>query len=274
MCATLRVELCDTFSFATLFLCFCFIGLAATSPNASAAEPDVTPYRPGVGSPAVLSATGYVEIETGVDYLRATDTRTNSASLLVKYGLTDQLGLLVGVTPIIRDNTADKTQTGSGDSSLGIKFVNKANERISVGAQLVTSLATGSKAFRSDKPSVNLVGLAGFDFSGLHSDINIGVTRFGDDQGDGVSRNYVGWSAALSAPLNATLSGAIELSGTNQSGAGKSAQLLASISYTINKSLVLDVYAARTRQGQVSSTGVARTYGVGVGAGFTYLFAR
>jgi Putative MetA-pathway of phenol degradation len=260
-----RVKSCTTSSLLILLLC-----LTPIVQQAFATEPEVTPYRPGVGSPAILSATGYFEIEAGADYLRGADARTTSAGLLVKYGLTDQLGLLIGITPIIRDSTPNKTQTGTGDSLLGAKLVNKVADGVSLGAQLVTSLPTGSKAFRSDKPTVNLIGLAGFDFSGLHSDINIGVTRVGDDPGGGVSRNRVGWSAALSAPLNGPLSGAIELSGTNQSGAGKSTQLLASLSYGVSKSLVLDVYAARARSG----SGEERTYSTGVGAGLTYLFAK
>jgi hypothetical protein len=244
--------------------------LLLAAQQAIAAEPEVTPYRPGVGSPAVLSATGYFEVEAGYDYVKANDVRGDNIGLLLKYGVSDQLGLLIGVSPYVRFAYNDTSQSGVGDASLGLKFVSKVSSSTALGAQLVTSLPTGSSAFRSDKPNVALTGLAGFDFSGLHSDINLGVTRAGEDQGSGVSRNRFGWSAGLSSPLSGPLSGAVELSGSQQSGVNTITQFLASLSYSVSKKLVVDAYIARARSEQDNVSVSGNSFGVGL----TYLFAK
>jgi hypothetical protein len=247
--------------------------LSLAAQLACAAEPEVTPYRPGAGSPAVLSATGYFEIEAGYDHAKAEDVRGDNIGLLLKYGLTDQFGLLVGVSPYVKVSDSFSSQSGVSDASLGLKFVTKVSSSTALGAQIITSLPTGSKVFRSDSPNVTLTGLAGFDFSGLHSDINLGVTRIGDDPGAGVSKNRFGWSAGLSSPLSGPLSGALELSGTQQSGGVNTLQFLASLSYSISKKLVVDAYVARARA-EPNNGGGSSVSSNGFGAGLTYLFAK
>jgi hypothetical protein len=262
------------FAFTTPRSICVFALLSLAAQQAFAAEPEVTPYRPGAGSPAVLSAIGYFEVEAGYDYLKYQDVRADAIGLILKYGLTDQFGLLLGVSPYARTSSPYGSQSGTSDSLLGLKFVSKVSSATALGAQLVTTLPTGSSAFRSDKPIVTFTGLAGFDFSGLHSDINLGVTRFGDGQGTGVSKNRFNWSAGLSSPLNGALSGAIELSGTQQSGSVNSTQFLASLGYAVSKKLVIDVYVARARaetNGGGSSVNLSYT---SFGTGLTYLFAK
>lgn len=232
---------------------------------AHAAEPEVTPYRPGAGSPAVLSATGYFELEAGYDYAKAGDLRADALGLLLKYGITDNLGLLVGVNPYVRAKAGGASTSGSSDASIGLKWVSKFNETTALGAQLVSTIPTGSNGFGSDNPNVTLTALAGFDFAGLHSDINLGLTRFGDSA-PGSSRNRFNWSASIGKPIADSLSAALEISGANQSGNANATQYLASIAYAVNKKLVLDAYYAHARSGGVN--------GNGIGVGMTYLFAK
>lgn len=241
------------------------IGSALLATSTFAVDPEVTPYRPGAGSPAVLSAAGYFELEAGYDYAKVSPLRSDSVGLLLKYGLSDTFGLLVGVNPYVRVSAPGVSDRGISDSLVGLKWVNKLNEGSAVGAQLITSLPTGSKGFGSDKPNVTLTGLVGFDFSGMHSDLNLGVTRVGDVV-TGVSRHRVSWSASLGRPLSGPISGALEISGSKQSGAGSSTQYLGSLAYAVNTKLVLDAYYAHVRSSGIS--------GNGFGLGMTYLFAK
>jgi hypothetical protein len=238
--------------------------ISAISFSAVAADPEVTPYRPGVGSPAVLSAPGYFELESGYDYAKGAGIRSDGIGLTLKYGISDTLGLIIGVNPYLRVRGFGESETGISDASFGLKYVTKMNETSALGAQLVTTLPTGSRAFRSDNPNVTLTGLAGFDFSGFHSDINLGWTRLGDAP-LGVSRNRFGWSASLGRALSGPVSAALEVSGTRQSGVNGT-QVLASLAYAVNKQLVLDAYVARARVEGVNATGA--------GFGMTYLFAK
>jgi hypothetical protein len=233
--------------------------------SAAAAEPEVTPYRPGAGSPAVLSAAGYFELEAGYDYAKVEGLRSDSVGLLLKYGLSDTIGLLVGVNPYVRVKAFGSSDSGVSDASVGVKWVSKLNDTTAIGAQLVSTLPTGSNGFGSDNANVTLTGLAGFDFSGMHSDLNLGVTRFGDAT-SGASRNRFNWSASIGRPLSGPISGALEVSGTKQSGSASSTQYLGSLAYSVNKKLVLDAYYAHARASGIS--------GNGFGVGMTYLFAK
>ncbi len=228
---------------------------------AFAADPEVTPYRPGVGSPAVLSAPGYFELEAGYEYGKVEGLRADTFGLLLKYGINDKLGLLVGVNPYQRLRLDGDSVSGVTDAFLGLKYVAKVNDSTALGAQLVTSLPTGDRAFRSDNPNVSLTGLAGFDYSGFHSDINLGWTRLGE----GDSRNIFNWSASIGRTLSGPVSGALEVSGSRQSGINAT-RLLGSLSYAVDKKLVLDAYVSRAR--------VEGVNGTTAGVGFTYLFAK
>lgn len=242
--------------------------LAAALP-AQADEPQATPYRPGVGNPAVLSATGYYELEAGYDDARLDPLRSRSLGLLLKYGLSDQFGLLLGVSPWVQQTAPGLRDSGVSDASVGLKFVRHAGSAAAWGAQLSSTLPSGSRAFRSDTPVLVATALAGFDFGPWHSDLNLGLTRLGSDVGAGVSRNRYGWTASLGRPLTGPWSGGLELSGARQSGLGDNAQVLGSLSYAVSRKLVLDAYLARGRN---RGNGID-LYSTGFGTGLTYLFA-
>jgi hypothetical protein len=246
--------------------------LIASAPLAHADDDlEATPYRPGVGSPSVVSAKGYFELEAGYEYTKAADVRGDNLGLLLKYGITDELGLMVGWSPYLKVSSTDASISGNSDLNLGLKYITKPSKDIAIGGQVITTLPTGSRDFRSDKPTVTVTGIAGFDYGpGLHSDINLGITRAGDDPGAGISRNTYAWSVGFNPPPQGKLSSQLEISGNTQSGAGRNTQLLGSLSYNVSKLLVLDMYLARAR----NSFNGADVYTTTAGTGFTYLFTK
>lgn len=244
-----------------------FVGSSA----AYAADPEVTPYRPGVGSPAVINAPGTFEVEAGYDYAKASGLRSDSLGLVLKYGVSSNIGLFLGVSPYVKFSAGGVSVSGSSDALFGAKFVTKLQPELAVGAQLTVSAPTGSSQVNGGgKSNVALTGLIGVDFAGFHSDINLGVTRAGENPGAGVSRNRIGWSASLGRTISGPLSGAIELSGNSLSGADRTVQLLGSLSYSVSSSLVVDGYLARART-TVSGSNINSN---GFGVGFSYLVAK
>lgn len=245
--------------------------LLVGSSAAYAADPEVTPYRPGVGSPAVINAPGTFEVEAGYDYAKASGLRSDSLGLVLKYGLSPNIGLFLGVSPYVKLSAGGASVSGSSDMVWGAKYVTKLQPEFAAGAQLTVSLPTGSGQVNGgNKSNVALTGLIGVDFAGFHSDINLGVTRAGENPGAGVSRNRIGWSASLGRTISGPLSGAIELSGNSLSGADRTVQLLGSLSYSVSSALVVDGYLARART-TVSGSNVNSN---GFGVGFSYLVAK
>ena len=247
------------------------ITLVMGTSAANAADPEVTPYRPGVGSPAVINAPGTFEVEAGYDYAKTSGARLDNLGLLLKYGVSSNIGLLLGVSPYVKLSGGGASITGSSDAYVGAKFVTKLQPELAAGAQLTVTLPTGSdKVGGGGKSNVALTGLIGIDFAGFHSDINVGITRAGETPGFGVSRNRVGWSASLGRNISGPLSGAVELSGNNLSGSDRTVQLLGSLSYAVSSALVIDGYLSRART-TVNGSNVNTN---GFGVGFAYLVAK
>ncbi len=232
---------------------------------AQSTGPEVTPYRPGVGSPAVLSATGYAELELGYDTSKGGGVRADTIGALLKYGVTDNIGLLFGL-PYLRVRAGGESVKGLGDSSLGVKFVTKLNPELAVGAQLVTSLPTGKKdVFRADSPNISLTGLLGYDFAGFHADVNLGFTHIGDNA-PGTSSTRTGYSLGVSRALDGGFGVGLEYSGSRQSGTPNVNTILGAVTYTVSKTLAIDASASRSRSSGVNANGF--------GVGMTYLFAK
>ena len=247
------------------------LALTLVATSALAADPEVTPYRPGVGSPAVVNAPGTIEVEVGYDYAKASGARVDNLGTLLKYGVNSNIGLTLGVSPYVKLSGGGASVSGPSDINLGVKYVTKVQPELAAGAQLTVSVPTGSKNVGGGgKSNVALTGLIGVDFAGFHSDINLGLTRAGENPGAGVSRNRIGWSASLGRTISGPLSAAVELSGNRLSGADSTVQLLGSLSYSVNSSLVVDGYLARART-TVSGSNVNSN---GFGVGFSYLVAK
>ena len=247
------------------------LSLAFFASAALAADPEVTPYRPGVGSPAVINAPGTFEVEAGYDYAKASGARVDNLGLLLKYGVNSNFGLLLGVSPYVKLSGGGVSVSGTSDINVGVKYVTKLQPELAAGAQLTVSLPTGSDNIGGGgKSNVALTGLIGVDFAGFHSDINLGLTRAGENPGAGVSRTRIGWSASLGRTISGPLSAAVELSGNRLSGADSTVQLLGSLSYSVSSSLVVDGYIARARTTVSGSNVNSNAFGVG----FSYLVAK
>ncbi len=241
------------------------LALILITTQALAQSPEVTPYRPGVGSPAVLSAPGYFELEVGYDKSKISSTKSQVFGALLKYGLNDQFGLLFGQSAQ-RISDAGITLNGLDDGLVGIKFVQKINPELAGGLQLTSSIPTGKRSiFRADKTTTTLTGLLGFDFSGLHADLNLGFTKLGDVEFN-ASRNQTNYSLGVSKALEGGWSIGIEASGSKVSGSPSGTTLLGSVSYTVNKNFAMDASVSRSRFDGVNGTNA--------GIGFTYLFAK
>jgi hypothetical protein len=242
------------------------LGSLATPGHAQEA-PTVTPYRPGMGSPAVLSAPGYFEIEAGMERRGNEDGEARELGLLLKYGLNERWGVMLGLSPWLRVSPdAGEDITGASDLMLGVKTVARVNEDVAIGGQWLATLPTGAREFRGDGVNVTATFLVGIDSGDWHTDINLGLTRIAGDPGPGLGKLQWQWSAAISRPLSDNLSGGFELSGTHQSGADDTGLAIVSLSYNASRRLAWDVYAGR--EWNVDDPGWR------VGAGVTYLFAK
>ena len=240
-------------------------GLPA-SPALAEEEPAANPYRPSVGSPASLSAPGHFEIEAGFARETAPDARLDGMPMLLKYAFTERFGVTFGISPWLRASTPEGTTSGNGDGTITLKVAQPVSEAFMVGGELTASLPVASNGLGLKHSYVTLNLIASGDFAGFHGDVNVNSTRLGEAQEPGITRQVTGWSVGVSHPLSAQFGVGLEASGLRQSGVFTSTQLLASVSYSVSTKLVLDVYAARARVGDIHIDKF--------GGGFTYLFAR
>jgi Putative MetA-pathway of phenol degradation len=259
------------------YIALAVVGLFSTAVQAA---DEVTAYRPGVGAPAYLSATGRFEVEIGVDRSSFDSVTNTSLGTLVKYGLSDNIGLLFSLPYTSERNSNPPngrigfpvTKQGFGDSTIGIKWVQKANDSFAYGVQAVATLPTGAKRFSSNKSTTALTGLVGFDQAGFHTDVNLGFIRAGEAF-EGVGRNRLGYSVGISRAIGGGFGGFFEVSGTRQRFAQPNletgrienknvttATYLAAVTYTVNSNFVVDGSIARLKSQGFGLT----SYGVGM----------
>ena len=157
------------------------------------------------------------------------------------------------------------TTRGMGDGSVTLKLAQKINDGFSVGEELTSTLPIATHDLGSDKADQTFNFILSNDFAGFHTDVNLNATHFGDDQGVGVAQHGFGWSAGISHPIQGSLSGGLELSGTAQSGEDSTLQVLESLGYSVTKLTVLDMFAAQAKDSHDHRN---YTFGFGV----THLF--
>jgi Putative MetA-pathway of phenol degradation len=237
------------------FIALALVGLFSTAVQAA---DEVTAYRPGVGAPAYLSATGRFELEVGFDRASAGGATATSLGGLLKYGLSDNIGLLFGVPYLnVKDSTG--SVKGLGDSSIGLKWVQKANASVAYGVQAMATLPTGSSAFKADKSTITLTGLVGLDTAGFHTDFNVGLIRPGTSVA-GIGKSRLAYSVGVTRALGGGFGAFVEASGSRQSGTDSTVTLLAAVTYTVDPNLVVDASVSRTK---VAGEGVT-AFGVGM----------
>ncbi len=225
------------------------------------------PYRPSVGSPASLPVPEHLEVEFGVANANTSGSNTKTSPLLLKYAFNSSIGLTLGLNPFTQIKTPMDSTKGHGDGSLTLKLAQPVSDGFMMGEELSTTLPIANHQLGTSKANQTINLIASNDFSGFHSDVNVNLTRFGDDQGSGVSQQSFGWSAGISHPLVNKISGGVELSGTEQHGADSTLQVLESLGFNYSNQTVFDIYTAQQKIGSHD-----RNYSFGFGV--THLFAE
>ena len=224
------------------------------------------PYRPSVGSPASLPVPEHLDVEFGVANANTSGSNTKTSPLLLKYAFNSSIGLTLGFNPLTQVKTNVDSTNGQGDGNLTLKLAQPITDSFVVGEELSTTLPIANHHLGTDKANQTINLIASNDFFGFHSDVNVNLTRFGDDQGNGVSQQSFGWSAGISHPLVNKISGGLELSGTEQHGADSTLQVLESLGYNYTNKTVFDIYTAQQKVG-------SSNHNYSFGFGMTHLFA-
>jgi hypothetical protein len=251
----------------------CHSGLACAALALSVAAraddlPTVTPYRPSVSTPAMLSAPGWLEIEAGVQNSRADDpARRESLPYTLKLAFTPDWGIRIGGDAVVRQIGADSSSMrGGGDTTAVLKRRFAVSEASAFGLELGVKLPTARVGLDSGHSDVGLNGIYSSDFAkNWHTDINLVATHIGGVD-SGVSHWQKSWAAALSRNLTEQWGVVGEFSGTQQTGNASTAQALVAASYAFSRAVTLDIGVSR---GLSTASG-----GWSVFSGITFLAAH
>ena len=230
------------------------------SPSASAEsgeEPSVTPYRPSVSTPAALSAPGWLELEVGGLHARGrVQSRRDSLPYTFKLAFSEDWGVRVGGEGWVRQrDEAGKRLSGGGDMNVVLKRRFGVDRTSAFGLEVGATIPTANTGLGTGKSDYSINGIYSADLDRYHTDLNVVATRAGQvDQG--VSRNQVLWAASLSKAFTDRWSLVGELSGTQQGGTDRTAQVLAAASYNISPSLTLDAGLSRSIRSEVPTWSV------------------
>jgi hypothetical protein len=226
------------------------IAIVGASTSAHAADDTaVTPYRPTVSTPAAMSATGWVEVEFGLlSSNGALPTARNSAPYAIKLAFSDTWGVRIGGEIWARDIGAENRDiNGAGDTAVVLKRKFAISERSAFGLEFGVMMPTAPSGLHTGSGAadygVNAIYSTDFG-AAYHTDINYSISRLGF-VASGQSRDQSLWAAALSYTVSARWGLAGELSGTRQSGADSTGQLLLAATYSPYKRVTWDFGIAR-----------------------------
>lgn len=222
-------------------------GLACAAFALSAAacaddSPTVTPYRPGVSTPAALSATGWLEIETGVQTSSGEDpSRRKSLPYTLKLAFTPDWGIRIDGDAFVRQvNVGGSAVRGGGDTTLVLKRRFAMSEASAFGLELGAKLPTARTGLGSGHADIGINAIHSLDFADdWHTDINFMTTHIGG-VGPGEGRWQKGWAAALSRNLTEQWGVSGEISGTRRGGSTSTSQAVVAASYVLSREVTLD----------------------------------
>ena len=226
------------FGLSALLLC------AVIAPCAAAEElPSVTPYRPTVSNPAALSQPGWLEIETGWNSSRFSDSSSRgNLPYLLKLAFSDTLGVLLGGDAYIdQSDLAGNRLSGAGDTLLMLKQKWAASEdgNSAYGLEYGFKSPTAKEGLGNGKTDYLANGIYSTELSGNTIDLNANLTVLGDAQ-PGEAVQQWGWATTWSRPLNDRWGIAAELSGYTRQGTQAGSQFLGAVSYNMNRRVVWD----------------------------------
>jgi hypothetical protein len=227
----------------------CFAALLSctvlSSANAEEDIPSVTPYRPTISNPAVLSRPGWLEVESGWINSTATDSSTRgSLPYTFKLAFTDSFGVLLGGEALVNQvDAVGARTTGAGDTSLLLKnkwsVSENGNAAFGLEYGFVSPTAQNGLGSGSGKTDYLVNGIFSTDVSGNTIDLNVNVTELGNVLPD-ESNKLWGWAATWSTALNDTWGIAAEFSGASRQGQDPNSQFLAAVNYATSKRVVWD----------------------------------
>jgi len=228
--------------------CLVIATLAALSCSIAHAQDDgpaVVPYRPSVATPADLPAPGWPELEAGLQWAKGGDTaRSQTSPVTFKLAWNESWAILIGTDIDDWQRAYDgSTAHSGGDTTVALKYKLPIDDHLALGAELGVALPTARPPIGSGATDWGGIGIASFDYPGIHVDVNIAGTRLGAvDAGQGPWQG--GWAVAASHPLNDQFGITGEFSGVVQRGTSAQTQALAALNYNVSHSLVLDVAVA------------------------------
>lgn len=212
----------------------------------AAEEPDVTPYRPGISTPAELSKPGWLEMELGWQRQKNPDSeRRGSLPYTLKLAFSPNWGVRVEGEAQVKSSDPNGTRlSGIGDTAVVLKRRFALDQDHAFGLEAGANFATAKEGLGSGKTDYLLNGIYSADLGAYHFDVNLIATRLGQvDPGEGRWRTT--WAGAVSRGLNDRWGVSGEVSASQQSGTPNTAQLLTAITYSVSKQMVFDFGASR-----------------------------
>lgn len=147
--------------------------------------PAVNPGRPTVTDVALLTVPGYLELESGLNYVRGKTGSDDQFSQAVLFKLTDTPGrteLRLSTNGYVVQKAGGITIRGLGDTVIGVQHLFAVQEYSSfdISGRLEYKLPTAGTKLGTGKSDLNLLILASKDYSErLHADYNLGQASLG-----------------------------------------------------------------------------------------------
>jgi hypothetical protein len=215
----------------------------AAAPSEDADAPVANPGRPTVSTPAVLTAPGYLQFETGVLSAWTSPEFSSQTSMneVAKFAVSRRIEFLASWEPVAHSRQGSISGNDPGGISLGVQTVLYQGE----GAAPTLGVSYFHNVYGGTAPDLDLgssnnsvLVLASADVKGFHYDAN---AFFNEVVSDPVRRAQFGESLSVSHPLTAKL----VLSGeiwhfTQPFLRGNTVGNLWALSYSPNKDLVFD----------------------------------
>jgi hypothetical protein len=221
------------------------VGIAGPAAGQAPVDPHaVQPERPTVATHAGLVATGWIEIETGLERDRSGGTTSFLAPTVIKIGLARRAQLNVGL-PLARP---DAGSLGGGDLSVGIKW--RLGDDLPVVRDFAIlpslKLPTGSTAAGrgTGTTDFSLLAISSRTLGPVSLDLNAGVTwRTGD--GTAAPTLAAVWTVSAGTSVSGALGWVAECYGypgtSGPAGSAGIVALLTGPTYTLRPWLAFDL---------------------------------
>lgn len=228
--------------FAVSAICCVASSVAAQERNPHAAQPE----RPTLATHAGTVATGFLEVESGVEFDRLGADHVTSLTFVTKIGVTTHLQFSIFASAV-NPSAADG---GVGDLAAGFKWrILDAHPALGDFALLPSvKFPTGSASRGSGTGTTDasLLFISSRDVGPVHVDLNAGYTRRSGD-GSQAPRDATVWTASFGGAIAGKANWTAEVYGyPGTGGAGGGAPivaLLAGPTFNVREWIVVDVGA-------------------------------